>query len=201
MKAHGSHSSYVSGCRCEECRRANRDYARKLRKRRAYGQLDFVDAEPVRERVQELMARGMGVCEIARAAGIHRSTLYALMRAHHHTGRPVSRMKRETAEAIMAIRRRSPQGGWKVGASTTRAATLDLMILGYSMEWIARQVGLTRSNFRPFDRDRVRLSTQRAVLALRDATTEPAPTRTPGQRASATHSRRWAWREMERSAA
>lgn len=28
---HGKHSTYVSGCRCEDCRRANSDYQKKYR--------------------------------------------------------------------------------------------------------------------------------------------------------------------------
>jgi hypothetical protein len=34
-RTHGLRSTYVDGCRCDECRKAERDYRRALRKRKS----------------------------------------------------------------------------------------------------------------------------------------------------------------------
>jgi hypothetical protein len=59
-----------------------------------------------------------------------------LMRTHWRTGKPVKRIKRETAEAIMAVRTRSLRPGTYVTKLDAVSLVLDLMSLGYSGAWI-----------------------------------------------------------------
>src|SRR6266536_5240977 len=57
---HGTRAGYRGGCRCEPCRRADREYARRRYRLKAYGQWQpFTDAAPVREHVRRLMSLGI----------------------------------------------------------------------------------------------------------------------------------------------
>jgi hypothetical protein len=141
---HGTYVAYVCHkCRCDECRKANNEYAVKLARRNAYGRSTLVDAEPVRERVNHLMRHGMNGHEIMRAAGVSHHTMQNLMRAHWRTGKPVKRIKRETADAIMAVRKHSLRPGTYVTRLDAVPLVLDLMSLGYSAAWITRELGMT----------------------------------------------------------
>lgn len=80
---HGTYVTYAAhGCRCEDCRKANRDYERARARRNLYGQSLFVPAEPVRQRVLSLKTRGMPENEIERAAHIDDKVIEALLRKH-----------------------------------------------------------------------------------------------------------------------
>ncbi len=194
---HGTNVAYVvHECRCDECRQANREYERARVRRKMYGTLLFVPAEPVRERWLQLRASGMNDNEIERVAGVSHHTSQNLFRGHQRTGKPVQRIKRETAERIMSVDRRDPRPGYHVSTRKVREMCIDLMALGYSRSWIARQIGQSVSNFGVFDRANVRLSTAVAIKRLWESTVEPAPEDTHHQRSAAARSRNFAneWR-------
>lgn len=118
-----SHGRFVQGCRCGACREANRAYEEDRRRRRLYGRpSQFVDAGPVRRKIEQLRGQGYTIDEIERLSGVGHSTLYGIMVRHWRTGRPVERCRRETKDAICTIkgRRRLTQGqnvdaGWMAG--------------------------------------------------------------------------------------
>ena len=59
--SHGVRSRYVCGCRCEACRKANREYAHTRAKAQQRGDWNgLVDAEPARQHLLHLSARGVG---------------------------------------------------------------------------------------------------------------------------------------------
>lgn len=172
----GTYANYTIGkCRCEECRRANREYKRGRTRREIEGRPHFVPAEPVRERWLKLRELGMSDDEIERAAGIDDKVSDALFHKHWRTGKPVQRMKRENAERIMAVRKRKPLPGTVMSSAIAPQLVLDLMALGYSAVWISERIGLSYQG-----RDRLlqyshRASTLAALVRLHGSTVERAP--------------------------
>ena len=103
-----SRGRYVQGCRCEACTLANNAYWHKREKDKAkehFGAKDpyWTDAEPVRAHLRKLLAEGYTKRGICRDYGIPRPTIHNLMTAHHRTGKPVKRIKTETARRILEI--------------------------------------------------------------------------------------------------
>ena len=104
MAEHGTHARYSKGCRCEGCLVGHRIYEREAARRRRrvrYG-IEFpnqrlTDAQPIREHIQFLSSRGIGLGSIAQQVGTHRSTIQRIRR-----GRTTSTTT-ELAEKILAI--------------------------------------------------------------------------------------------------
>lgn len=98
-------------CRCYGCTAANSDAERQRTKQIAYGRWEpYVDAEPVRQHVRDLMApkvgstRGMGWKRIAEISGVPNSTLWKLLYGDEKRGRaPSKRCRHETAAKLLAV--------------------------------------------------------------------------------------------------
>lgn len=107
-----SRGRYVQGCRCAGCTAANNAYWHTREKDKAkerWGAKEpyWADAEPVRKRLVELLDRGFTKRGICRDDGVSRATMRNLLTAHHRTGKPVKRIKAETARKIMEIGERT----------------------------------------------------------------------------------------------
>jgi len=203
---------YVHGkCRCEPCRQENARRERWRTRQKAYGRYDngLVDADPVREHVRMLQAEGLGYIRIARFAGVQPRAIAALLYGRQESGprkgETVKRMKRESAEKILAIEpslellgERTPV---KSGPYVRRLKAL--VALGWSQSKIARELGIERSNFRyisEYDqagshRHRVTIGagTARAIVELYDRWSNTAPPEdTPADRVAASRARRHA---------
>ena len=171
---HGSYVRYtIAKCRCDACREANRIQRAESERRKREGRSLFVDAGPVRERWMKLRGLGMNDDEIERAAGVSHHTSQNLFRAHQRSGKPVNRMKRETADKIMAVRHRSIKPGQRVPSAKSREYVLDIMALGYSRSWICDHIGVSISNFSVLTAGEVRFSTHEAIHKLWGMTTAP----------------------------
>lgn len=135
-----SRGRYIGGCRCDACRKANRDYERKTR---LYGfESGFVDAEPVRERIGRLVGMGWTKREICRAADVPRSTMYALTRKHNRTGKPVAKVNAEVADRIMKLDKRRLKAGQLVSARRMRNVLLECSAAGISPADVSRATGI-----------------------------------------------------------
>lgn len=141
-----SHGRYVSGCRCGACREANRAYEEGRRRRKLYGKPShFVDAEPVRRKIEQLLGQGYTINEIERLSGVGHSTIHGIMVRHWRTGRPVEHCKRETKDAICAIKgRRRLTQGQNVDAEWMAGWLREYRDAGVPTAWIARTCGLDR---------------------------------------------------------
>lgn len=136
---HASHSRYVVGrCRCDACRAANSEYERQRRRREAYGTTGLVDAGPVREHVRALLASGYTIRELERLSGVGHTTMHQLLNWHWRTLLPVSRMKRENAEALMHVRGRSLTPGQRVPADVATKLVRGWRTAGLSLAEVAR---------------------------------------------------------------
>lgn len=175
---HGQYTTYVRhACRCTPCREANNDLSRQRTRSKAYGRFAFVDAEPVRQHVQRLMAQGMGHSRVADAAGVHRSTmtylLYGSGGAEHRP--PRKQIRRDTAEKLLAVGLDLAPGA-KVPATGARRRVEALMWNGWSASLLARRLGVTPTNFF-YLRGRVSITraTHEAVVALFEELWDESP--------------------------
>ena len=139
---HGTHSAYVAGCRCEDCKRGHADYMADWSRRRAYGRLAYVDADLARARLAELLAMGYTRREICRIAGLGRGWLKTLERPHWRTGKPVERCSRANFEALMAVTGRSLRPGQLVDARPGQLIVRRLHDAGLSVPEMGRATGI-----------------------------------------------------------
>ena len=142
---HGTRSRYVRGCRCDDCREANRTYARR---RDVYGwservAADWCDAEPARQHILELRAHGMGRRRIAEKAGVSVSVIEVMVNGKH--GYPAKRVLRRNADAVLAVRY-EPADGAVVCAVGARRRIRALQAMGWPLHEIARRIGWATNN-------------------------------------------------------
>ncbi len=138
-----SNGRYVQGCRCDACRHAH-VMAWKARELRSLtGRTYFVDAEPVRQRLLALYSMGYTKREIERF-GVSGSTQYALIHAHNRSGKPLGRVKRETAEKLARVRGRRLSPNQRVPADAAALMVRDWHDSGIALAQIAKRCGLDR---------------------------------------------------------
>ena len=138
-----SNGRYVQGCRCDACRAAHTTAQKMGKWRNANGKTYFVDAGPVRERLLALYALGYTSRELERY-GVNRATQRALVHAHNRTGKPVKRVKRETAEKLEAVRGRKLTPSQRVPADAAMLMVRTWHDSGLPLVRIAEVCGLQR---------------------------------------------------------
>ena len=178
-----SNGRYVQGCRCDACRHAHATAGKARELRAIEGRPYFVDAAPVRERLISLYAMGYTQREIERY-GVSRSVQGGLMRGHHRTGKPVRRVRRETAEKLAAVRGRRLTPGERVPAGAARLMVRGWADAGVPVARIERVTGVDRQTLdrlRHGDGDKVQA---RTLLALLDHKDELDDMARPGPRRS-----------------
>lgn len=164
-----SNGRYASGCRCDACKAARSEYEKMRVRLRAYGRpTEFVDAEPVRAKVRQLQAQGYTYAEMARLAGVPKSTLHGLMRRHWRTGEPVKRCRRELKDRLCSIKgRRSLTQAQRVDASWMAEQLRSYRSHGVSAAEMARRIGCSRQVVDALlhgERGRVRAETFRKFM-------------------------------------
>jgi len=92
---HGSRARYVAGCRCDDCRRANREYARE--RARAGDWRGLVDAAPARAHILALSAQGVGKHSVSAACDVGVTVIEEI-----RTGRK-QRARKPTIDRILAV--------------------------------------------------------------------------------------------------
>ena len=144
---HGTRACYVrDACRCVDCRRANSEYQKRRHRLIGYGRRPQVDAAPVREHVRGLMSSpyagardGIGWRRIAELAGVNRSTVQALIWGRR--GKPTKRIKRESAEKLLALGPDNLADNAVVWAADTWRYVNELVDFGVARVRIARALG------------------------------------------------------------
>jgi DNA-binding XRE family transcriptional regulator len=133
MRNHGTRSCYVMGCRCDDCRKAQRDYSRTYYREylRHVDGVPHVDKAAASEHVAKLRAQGMGVREIAAAAGVTRQTVA-------HIDDRARGIRPDTARRILAVR----FDPFRVPATGATRRVQALAALGWTRAQIADAAGL-----------------------------------------------------------
>jgi len=123
---HGTRSRYVGAkCRCDECRRANREYAQKAALRTARGGADpLVPADAARAHLLELAKADVGRRAVSAASDVGDTTLQEI-RAGRKT-----QIRRSTERRILAVDTSARSDHSRVPAGPTNAALRKLRKLG-----------------------------------------------------------------------
>jgi hypothetical protein len=144
----------------------------------AYGRWQsYVDAEPVREHVRQLMSGGLSRRRIAVLADVTDTTITRLL--YGQGDRPPTReIRTGSARAILGVRADPDVLGptARVDATGTRRRLQALMALGWSRTRLAEELGGHRDVVsRYMIRDQVTTATVRAVRALYDRLWDTTP--------------------------
>jgi transcriptional regulator with XRE-family HTH domain len=177
VRKHGSRACYVfgpepggdrsNGCRCDDCRRAVREYERERTRRIAPA---YVGAAPARAHVRFLSEHGVGLKQIVKRSGVSQGALWKLM--YGKDGKPSKRIRRETSERILAVQPADRADGSRVPAGPVWEQVDTLLERGWTRAAIARGIGQERAL--QLGREWVTAANARAVAALLD---QPVPPR------------------------
>lgn len=137
---HGVRSRYVSGCRCEECRRANREYQH----RRALAQIrgdwnGLVDAKPVRRHLRKLSRKGVGYKTVADVAGVGHTALFQIL-----SGRK-TKTRARSAKAVLAVTADARADHSLVPARRTWHRLDRLLAEGFTKGDLAQRLGCKKA--------------------------------------------------------
>lgn len=137
-RGHGTHVTYVAGCRCLACRAAHSRYeSERLRARRSGDWNGLVDARAARVHLAKLSRRGVGRRAVADAAGVPPSTLRAI-RVGEKT-----KIRKRTEARILAVDAGARSGGSLVPAGPTWRRIERLLAEGFTKTELARRLGST----------------------------------------------------------
>ena len=136
---HGTRARYVSRCRCDECRRANREYAHERAIAKVYGKTnELVSAGPVRKHLLKLRRQGVGRRTVAEACDVSCTILSEVIVG---TKRQV---RRRTAERVLAVTREAIADHAPVSAKLTWYRIGVLLEEGFTKAELARRFGYQR---------------------------------------------------------
>jgi transcriptional regulator with XRE-family HTH domain len=193
---HGTRAGYRGGCRCDACRQADREYARRRHRLKAYGRWQpFTDATPVREHVRRLMVRGIGANRVAALAQVSRSSVGHLIYGDPARGEaPSRRIRTGTAQRLLAVRfsEANLAPGAPVEAAGTRRRLQALIAVGHSGRSLAARLDMEPAHLHRIlsGRPAVTAATARRVRGLYDRLwDQPPPQATRGERISAAKAR------------
>ena len=181
---HGTLTAYCShACRCPDCTRVANRHVKQWRLRKLQGEVMLVDAQPMRDHVQQLLDAGMSFRGIALTAGWKsRNSLASSLERDRVTVR--------TFERVMAI---SPESDMRrfgyVDATGSQRRLQALVAIGWTTREITRRLGgrdhgtvcdITSANKRS-----IRRATADKVKAIYDELWDkPGPSRISAQRAA-----------------
>lgn len=190
-------------CRCDPC--ADHNAAREQRRKKdiAYGRYDsgLVDVTPVREHVLMLGEYGIGYKRVAQLAGFKSSTpvrsiIWGRQEPGPRNGELQKRVKRETAEKILAIQPVIENLAPKqpVPSTGTHRRVQALIARGWSMSQIATRADWGIANFfTMMQRPLIAAVTHLTIAALYEQLWDQEPPQsTRSERAAYTRSLRYA---------
>lgn len=141
---HGTRARYtINGCRCDECQDARRAYDNDLKNRLEPA---YVSAGPAREHVRELMDAGVGLKRIVKVSGVPQGSLWKLMygkRQPDGSQQPSKRIRKATADKLLAVTPADVADGGKVDATRTWELVDEMVAAGVPKVRIARLLGQT----------------------------------------------------------
>lgn len=179
---HGTRVAYVKDrCRCEDCTTASRVAEQKRRRARLYGiDAGLTDAQPVRDHLAVLSEAGIGYKRAAELAGVSLTVVQTIL--YHHPSRPgagpAKRVKRETAESLLAVQPllEHVRDHTPVPSRGAARRVQALVARGWSQAKLAERAGITDQRMRPIlDGTPAFAGTVRAINALYEELWDQAP--------------------------
>jgi len=150
-RPHGYARYRLDGCRCYTCAFARSQYDENRTKAITAGTWQpYVDAEPVRVHIQHLQSCGMGLRAIAKAAGVDRKRLQAVLHGRPERGTgPQERVRPELAAAVLAVEPtlENLAPSTLINPAGTRRRIHALVAAGWPQQHLAARLGMTPSNF------------------------------------------------------
>lgn len=154
---HSQRARYAAGCRCDACRKANRDYERaRMAARKTVGWSGLVDATAARMHLMKLRRRGVGKAAVAAATNISQGVLHYIINGTR------LQIHARTARKILAVTPAMASDHATVPAAATWRRIRDLMEAGYTRAQIRTALGITGRAIR-FGKRRVLVATAAKV--------------------------------------
>lgn len=170
-RPHGSYVKYViEKCRCDECRTANKLYERERKARRVP---PYVGASEVRRHLAELSEAGVGLKTVAKRSGVSHGALSKIVYGSTQRG-PSKRVRRETAEKILAVTARDAANRSRIDATRTWEHVETLLARGWTRAQIGQALCGPQAKTLQLGRETVTAAHARTIEALLD---EPVPER------------------------
>ncbi|WP_119065859.1 hypothetical protein [Rubrobacter indicoceani] len=185
-RKHGTYVNYAIGlCRCDECRRANREAERDRTRRKAYGgeYWGWTNAEPVREHVIALMSSrykgandGIGLKRIGKLTGVAHGVLSRLVYGGWNAKGPSKRIKLDNARKLLALRPvdENLAAGAVTDAKPVWRMVEEMMAFGMPKQKIAEALG-KKSSLQIVRRGNCKVSHSREIARLHWRLYEEAP--------------------------
>lgn len=179
---HGTRVAYVKDrCRCEDCTIAARVAEQKRRRARLYGiDAGLADAQPVRDHLDVLSQAGIGYKRASEIAGVSLTAVQTIL--YHHPDRPdagpAKRVKRETAEKILAVQPllEHVRDHTPVPSRGAARRIQALVARGWSQAKLAERAGITDQRMAPLlTGTPANARTVRAINALYEELWDQAP--------------------------
>ena len=149
---HGTRPAYVRDqCRCPECTAVNTAASNQMHRERTFGRWEpYLDVGPCRAHIDDLRAAGIGVDQIAKLAGLSSSHVRGLIYPSSTGKPPYQRVRRETAERILAVpvEDSSRAANSHVDSTGTRRRLQALIAVGWAQAWLARELHRSPANLR-----------------------------------------------------
>jgi hypothetical protein len=134
--AHGIRARYVSGCRCDECRKANREYGRLRAKAIIFhGKNDLVVAQRARTHLLILSRNGVGRRAVAAASDVSETVLTEI-----RSMRKLS-IRRATETRILSVTAEAIANHGLIDARRTWNQINHLLREGFTKAELARRLG------------------------------------------------------------
>ena len=155
-KHDGSSTCYIQHqCRCVPCKEHHSKMEQHRQRQTAYGRFDtgLVDAEPVREHMVMLAGFGLGYKRVAALAGIGitpaRNLIWGRQEPGPRYGEMQKRVKRETAEALLAVQPdiHNLALGAHVSSRATHRRLQALVAIGWSQSKLGKRLAVDPTNF------------------------------------------------------
>jgi hypothetical protein len=134
--AHGTRIKYVSGCHCEDCRRANRLYMAKRTRAQIWGDWNgLVPAGKAQRHLRVLSRNGVGRRSVSLAGDIAESTIWKI-----YTGAR-SQIRKRTERKILGVKTYHRADYSLVEAAPTWRKIKTLLVEGYTKRQLAEALG------------------------------------------------------------
>lgn len=133
---HGVRARYCAGCRCDECRRANREYEQTRMRARAGGDWNGIKpAAAARAHLLKLRRQGVGLRMVADATGVARSILQDILQ------RKRVRIRARTERKILGVTTAVRGDGALVSAGDTWQRIGWLLEEGFTKRQLSKMLG------------------------------------------------------------